>query len=214
MKELARENQIPTVEIPGGNPPRAMLAYSLIQLISIFQQNGLCAYGILKQVEKAGEYLAGNQESIQERSSALAAQLKGRIPVIYIASELEPIAIRWRQQINENSKMVCWHHVFPEMNHNELVGWDIAADNISVVMIRTEDDFDRTSVRMDICKDIFKKKAPVHEVHACGNDSIERAFYLIHFGDWLSIELATLNGVDPVAIDNIIFLKDQLSEIV
>ena len=211
--DLAKKNNLPAVIIPGGNPPRSMLAFSLIQLLGIFEQNGWCNASTLDQVQGAGEMLDRDQGDIKRLAGHLATPLVGKLPVLYISGALEPIAIRWRQQINENSKMLCWHNIFPEMNHNELVGWEIASQHISVILLRTEEDFDRTAVRMDICKGIFGQKAPVNEVVARGNNRLERAFFLIHLGDWLSIELAKLNNVDPVVIDNIDYLKNELSKI-
>ena len=80
-----------------------------------------------------------------------------KTPVIYADADFEGVAIRMRQQINENAKQLCWHHVLPEMNHNELVGWAGGKNEYAVVFLRTSFDHPRTQVRMDICNKIIAK---------------------------------------------------------
>ena len=119
-----------------------------------------------------------------------------------------------RQQINENAKVLCWHHVFPEMNHNELVGWAGGKNEYAVIFLRTSHDHPRSKVRMDICKKIISKHTnTIHEINALGNSLIEEALYLILFGDWVSVYLAELNNVDSIEVNVIDYLKSELSKI-
>ena len=127
---------------------------------------------------------------------------------------MEAVAVRWRQQINENAKMLCWHHVIPEMNHNELVGWRDQRPDVAVIWLRNRDDFNRTSVRTDINKDIVEHYTHTSiELWSKGKSLIEKAFYLVHLGDWTSVYLAELRNVDPVEIKVIEFLKGELAKV-
>ena len=110
--------------------------------------------------------------------------------------------------------MLCWHHVIPEMNHNELVGWVNKNEDLAVVIFRNEDDYYRNQKRIEISKTVFKKyTSTVIEIHSKGNSKLERALYLIHLGDWISYLLAEKNGVDVVEVDVITHLKNELSKI-
>ena len=123
------------------------------------------------------------------------------------------MAIRWRQQLNENAKLLCWHHVFPELNHNELVGWDGGSDEFAVLILRTADDYERNSIRMDISKEwIENKKANVIEVRAKGSNPIEGMIHLVNLGDWVSLLIAEANNTDPVSIEAIDHLKSELAK--
>jgi len=125
----------------------------------------------------------------------------------------EGVTIRWRQQINENSKMLCSHHVFPEMNHNELVGWTGGDNRVAVVILRNEDDHKRSQMRMEICKKLMGEKCDtILEAWSKGGNRIERSLYLVHLGDWISIDLAELRNEDATAIPAIIFLKGELAK--
>lgn len=211
--DLAHEHSIQHIVIPGGNPPRSMLAFSLVQLIHIMEQIGLARHGVIHEVEHAADFLAENQEAIINASRSISPHLAGKTAILYSSGLFEPVAVRWRQQFNENSKMLCWHHVIPEMNHNELVGWDRGAEDVVVVMFRSELDYERTAARMDICEGIFNAKSEVVVINGIGDSLIEQFFQLIHLGDWLSLNLAEAHEVDPMTIDNIDFLKNKLAEL-
>ena len=135
------------------------------------------------------------------------------MPVIYTPANLEGIGIRLRQQINENAKLLCWHHVLPEMNHNELVGWALPNDQIAVIFLMSEDDHPKTEIRRSLTREIIHTKTnTILELQAQGSTKIERAYYLIHLGDWMSFYLAETLQVDPIEISVIDFLKSQLAE--
>ena len=121
--------------------------------------------------------------------------------------------MRFRQQINENSKMLCWHHVVPEMNHNELVGWREKNEKIAVVFLRNNKDFERNQERMEFTKEVVSEYASdVVEIYSKGDYDLVRSMYLIHITDWVSFYLAELKGVDAVEVNVITKLKDKLAE--
>ena len=110
--------------------------------------------------------------------------------------------------------MLCWHHVVPEMNHNELLGWRTNTENLSVLYLRNENDYYRNDARIEINQSIVKKYTnTVLEVWSKGDSIIENSVYLINLGDWISWYLSVLNNVDAIEIDVINFLKEKLSKI-
>jgi glucose/mannose-6-phosphate isomerase len=123
------------------------------------------------------------------------------------------VAVRFRQQLNENSKVLCWHHVIPEMNHNELVGWAGGSEEFAVVLFRDSAEYERNAYRIQLNKDIITRYTPHYtEIGTEGNSYLEKAFYLVHVGDWISVELASLRGVDAVEVNVINFLKAELGK--
>jgi glucose/mannose-6-phosphate isomerase len=212
--QIAAERGLNHIIIPGGNPPRSMLGYSLIQLFFVLHRYGYCGPGFSAQVKAAVSLLHTEHHAMEAWAREVAARLVTRIPVLYSEASYEGLAIRWRQQINENAKMLCWHHVFPEMNHNELVGWTGADNRIAVLLLRNADDHPRSQIRMDLCKKLMSEKCDtLIEVFSKGESRLERTLYLNHLGDLLSIELAVLRNEDPVAIPAIIYLKNALSKV-
>ncbi len=211
---LAKEKGYNHIMIPGGNPPRSMFGYSSVQLFFVLQAYGFIDNYFEKEIENSIALLKSDIENIHTTSLNIAKHIVERIPVLYSEASYEGVAIRWRQQINENAKMLCWHHIFPEMNHNELVGWTGGDNRVAVVILRNADDHKRSQLRMELCKKLIGEKCDtVLEAWSKGTTRIERAMYLIHLGDWISIDLAELKNEDAVAIPAIIFLKNELSKV-
>ncbi len=211
--ELARQHQFDFIEIPGGFPPRSCIGYSLVQLIKILVEKGLANKNLFNDLSAAITLLDQENENIRAEAKSIARRLKDRIPVIYNLGTCEGTVVRFRQQINENSKMLCWHHTFPEMNHNELVGWTTKNDNLVVITFHTAFDYDRTKKRYAVCKPIFEKYASaVIDIFAKGKSKLEQFLYLINIGDWISCEIADLRGIDPVEVKVIDHLKGELAK--
>lgn len=212
ITELAREKGLDVLEIPGGQPPRSQFGYSAVSLMKVLESYGIVSAAAFAALENLPRFLRTNKADTIARASHLAHVLASRTAIIYAENRNEGVAIRWRQQINENSKKLCWHHVYPEMNHNELVGWEGGNASFAVLMLRSTDDHPRSVARMNITEPLFLQKgAAVENIIALGKNRTERVFDLIHLGDWLSLLLAENAGVDPVSIDAIDYLKNALT---
>lgn len=213
IQEIAKQHGYDTIVIPGGNPPRSCIGYSLVQLLKVIQFNGFVKTDLLKQVQDSITLLDKEKTAIQTEATTVAKTLFGKLPVLYSLGSCEGTVVRFRQQINENSKMLCWHHTLPEMNHNELVGWTEKNDSLAVVTFRTSFDYERTIKRYEICKSLFTKySASVTDITAKGNSKLEQFFYLINIGDWISCYIADLKNIDPVEVNVITNLKNELAK--
>lgn len=211
---IAEKYKFDTIIIPGGNPPRSCIGYSLVQLFKIIQFNGFVKTDLLNQVKESIALLDGEKEAIKVEAAIISKKLLNKIPVIYSLGSCEGAVVRFRQQINENSKMLCWHHTLPEMNHNELVGWTEKNDALAVVTFRTSFDYERTIKRYDICKTLFTKYShSVTDITAKGTSKVEQFFYLINIGDWISCYIADLKNIDAVEVNVITNLKNELAKL-
>ena len=211
--KMAQEHDMNHIIIPGGMPPRACLGYSLTQLFFMLRHYGIIANSFEEEIRKAITLLKDEEANIHRASKDLAKAIHNTTPIIYTAANFEGVGIRLRQQLNENSKQLCWHQVLPEMNHNELVGWASGSEKLSVLLFRNSTDYERTQTRFETCKKIFARyTSNVSEVFSKGDSEIEKALYLIHFGDWISWYLSELNAADAMEIEVIDFLKSELSK--
>lgn len=201
------------IKVPGGNPPRSMVAFSVIQLIKILSDAKIIDQDALHQIDHCRHVLNSELISIKEDAQRLAKHIYKKWCVLYGNTEIEPVLIRARQQFNENSKQLCWHHVIPEMNHNELVGWGGGDSSIAPVFFVSQFLSSRNKLRLDFSIDaIGKKTNNILSINGKGNTLIEESFYFIHIVDWASLYLATMNNVDPVEINIINELKESLSQ--
>ncbi|MDQ3049475.1 MAG: bifunctional phosphoglucose/phosphomannose isomerase [Bacteroidota bacterium] len=213
VQELAKANGYDLIIIPGGMPPRACLAYSFTQLFFVLHGFGLIGDWFKTDFETSIHLLDHEEEHLCAEAYYLAEKLHKKIPVIYSQANYEGVCTRFRQQINENSKMLCWHHALPEMNHNELVGWTQPNDKLAVVFFRNENDYDRTKARMELTKSIVLKYTPyIFEVVSKGQSQLQKSLYLIHFGDWVSWYLSEIRNIDATEVKVIDFLKGELAK--
>lgn len=217
LLRIAQENNMPYIAIPGeSQQPRACLGYSLIQMLYLLHHAELLDDTFKTEVRQSINLLEELSGSIKVQASALANAFHNKLPMLYVSDAMEPVAVRFQQQINQNAKQLSHVNVFPEMSHNEIEGWQ-HPENLyaqsAVLLIKTSYDHPRTHLRMDLTKKVFERKAQdVLEMEARGATFLEQAFHLIHMFDWVSVYLAELNSVDPNNIDNIDYLKGELSK--
>jgi len=214
LKSTAEENNYNHIIIPEGHPPRAMFGYAFTELFYVLNHYKIIDDSFKSDFEKSISLLDSEKEDIQKQAMDLAKKMFGQTPVIYVAQGFEGVAVRFRQQINENSKMLCWHHVVPEMNHNELLGWRTNVNNLAVVYFRNKIDYERNQIRVDINKKVISKFTEnITEIWSKGESVIENTFYHINLGDWVSWCLSEMNNVDAIEIDVINFLKGELAKV-
>ncbi|HMQ01137.1 MAG TPA: bifunctional phosphoglucose/phosphomannose isomerase, partial [Cyclobacteriaceae bacterium] len=218
LLEIAEANNYPVFKVPSGSDsPRANIGYMMLGLLFVFYQAGLIGAAFIKETENAIDYLNRGVKAIQTEAEILARRLKGKFPIIYSGPRMAAMATRFQQQLNENAKQLAHVNTFPEMNHNEIVGWKFPEhlfQHAQVICLYSDYDNERVEKRMEICWDIFEKKSgtPI-DIVAQGASLLEEYFYLIHLTDWITFYLAKENHVDVNAIDNINFLKNELSKI-
>ena len=213
----------PVIKIPGGLPPRAAVGYSAVVLLGSLRALRLVP-GIeetLREVTRlvaslVSRYTATIPEA-SNRAKTLARSLQGKIVAVYAASgTLEAAAVRWRGQMEENAKNLAWHHLLPEMNHNELVGWKCPHDvirNVGVVFLRDREDHPQVQRRFDFTREFVESRAgAVQEVWSEGNSPLARIFSVISLGDYVSLYLAYLNAENPTPVEAIESLKKNLAQ--
>ena len=213
VAEKANKKKYDCILVPAGMPPRSCIGYSLVQLLFTLNHFELIDNSFEKELKASIKYMNANEKDTQKKAMVIAKKIFGKLPIIYSSSTFEGMAIRFRQQINENSKMLSWHGAIPEMNHNELVGWRDAADDKVVILLRNKDDYERVQTRMEINKKIIKKHTSnLIELYSEGKSYWEQIFYFIHLTDWVSVFLADLRELDATEVKVIDFLKGSLAK--
>lgn len=218
MLELAKEYNLFYIQVPGGsNSPRAQVGYLMISLFYALYHTNLIGAAFIKETENAIEYLDRGEKAIQSEAELIAKKLRGKLPIIYCDERLRSMATRFQNQINENAKQMAHVNTFPEMNHNEIVGWHFPENVLQqsqVVYLYSDHDHERVEKRMEICREIFEKRSnPIIDIVAEGASLLEQYYYLIHLTDWISYYLAKENGIDPDPEEAIDFLKAELAKL-
>jgi len=200
-----------TILIPSGLQPRNAIAYLFFPMLGLLFNSGLVSV----TNKELNEMLLSLKEvsEFKERAEQIAKKIQGKTPIIYSSGFLEPVAYRWKCEFNENSKQPAFCHVFPEMSHNEIVGYRfINRSQYAVILIRDKLDHPRIQKRMDIFLNLIGKHIDVEEVHTKGEGVLSRMLSAIYLGDFTSYYLAMLNRVDPTPVEVIENLKKALDK--
>jgi len=207
--------------LPAGLPPRAALGYSVVSLARLLEALGDPGEGEASWQEALAGLDDGNARcapaapEATNPAKALARALVGRAVLVYgAAGKTAAVARRWKGQINENAKSPAFDSVLPEMNHNEIVGWQALADlhpRFAAVFLADPSDSPRIVKRREVTVAILSEEGvAAHVVDAIGQSPLARLLSLVQFGDWVSYYLAVLAGVDPTPIVKIDRLKRAL----
>ncbi len=222
LLEFAKKLNVPHLRIPSGIPPRAALPYLFLPVLVFLEKIGLVsdvnseiseAVKILKQVVDAN--LPEKQLS-DNFSKTLALNLNGTVPVVYGFGIYCAVAQRFKQQFNENSKVPSKWELLPELNHNEIVGWEAAkelARCFSIVFIRDHDEPDEMRRRIEATKELVcRDSLKVFEVWSMGKGRLAKMLSTVCIGDFTSMYLAILRGIDPTPIKTIDLLKEKMKQ--
>jgi glucose/mannose-6-phosphate isomerase len=218
VAERAKRDDLPLYLLPGGMQPRAALGYALSTLLTMVEQIGLIRVGdesweetcsILEDQGAALSNVEGNA------ALELARRLEDRLPFVYSGGRLmAPVNTRWCCQLEENAKVLAHGALFPEQNHNEIVGWDAESDlhrRIVVVALRDRMDHPRVVRRLDLTRDLLAPRAAEWiDVESRGASDLARMLSLIQLGDWTSLYLALIRNIDPTPVRLIERLKQGL----
>ena len=224
LQDLAEKHGILFIKIPAGIQPRAATAYLLFPSIIFLKKIGLLKTAIETDIEETiavtTDFVTLNKKEVPEENNLakqLAKKIFNTIPQIYGWGVYTPIAIRWRHQLNENSKIIARSDIVPECNHNDIVGWSGNPDiskQFSCILFRDKDEetVDMTT-RLNFMRDLFHNTAGnVIEVSPKGKNQLAKMMYLMCLGDFTSCYLAVLRGINPSPVNIITELKKRLAE--
>ncbi len=207
----------PALPLVGGMPPRAALGYSFGALLLALGRAGLVPDQTAALTDATAEIaeLTPIYAATDGPADQLAAQLVGRLPMIYAGAPLAAVARRWAGQLAENAKTLAHWAELPEMNHNEIVGWERNPDLLArtaAVFLHSSDDDERINRRMAVTQGLVRPAGGVVlEATAVGTSRLARLLALVHLGDWTSYHLARRTATDPTPIVKIDQLKAALA---
>lgn len=224
LAELAGTSKWSLITVPGDLMPRQALGYLFFplyhalgvhNLLTNYEKNLSKFVKFVADLNKKNDYPNADGHVL---SMELAKTVQGKIPVLYsTAPYLNTISKRWQNQIQENGKSLAFANVLPEMNHNEIVGWELDVKGVReliVIFLENETPHPRIAKRIELSKKIIKKSGvEVVDIYSCGNTIMEKVFSLLVMGDWMSYYLALAYKKDPATIKNIDYLKAEMSKI-
>jgi glucose/mannose-6-phosphate isomerase len=219
LAECARQDGVPVIPLPGGFQPRAAVAYALVVALEVAS---VCGAGesLRSEIDVAAAHTdelialwrpGGDQQAFPQE---LARGLDGTVPQIAGSGLTSAIAYRWKTQFNENAKVPAFCHELPELDHNEIVGWQFARElgRFSAVFLDDNGLHPRIRQRIELTRGLIAAGgAATFRVETVGGTPTERLMSLVLLGDLVSIYLAVLRGADPTPVQVLEQLKSALA---
>ena len=222
LRRISQEDGVPCLLIPSGMPPRCALGYLFIPLLRVLERANWLKpndyEGLSQILENLRDRLSPSVPTRQNLAKETAIDLYGKIPLIWgVDGRTDVVAHRLKTQFNENSKILAFWDVFPELNHNEIVGWGgegrIDLKNFYPVFIREEDEEEKIRKRIKITQSLLEEMGiRGKEIWTEGRDRLSKILSAIYTGDWISFYLALMQGIDPTPVGPIDLLKRKLSQ--
>jgi len=222
LKTMAEERKLPIFRFDYKAQPRAALPFSFLPIICFLQKLGFISdksaevTETVQVLEKLSQKIKEDAALPHNPAKQLASRLYGHLPVIYGADIVSEVAHRWKTQFNENSKAWAFHEVFPELNHNAVVGYQFPeelASKVMVVLLKSALLPHRLQLRYQItCQLLKQAKVSYQTVDGEGSSSLSQMMSLVLFGDYVSYYLAILYKIDPTPVKAIDYLKEQLAK--
>lgn len=205
------------IKIPGGLPPRGAIGYLFTSLPIILYKFGLTYPSPVQKLIRLAKFLQKKRNKMEKKADRLSQKFLNRLPIIYSNSQrFLPVAQRWQCQFNENSKTLVHINIIPEMNHNEIVGLGrpgVLNEEIVLVLLNDPKAHPRNKIRARILKQLIKKDfSDIVEINPEGRNNLQRLFWTIMFGDFISYYCAIKTNIKPIPVKRIDYLKKRLSE--
>jgi glucose/mannose-6-phosphate isomerase len=218
LLDRARRHAVPCLKLPGGYPPRAAVGYSFAALHGLAVRIGMLDAGdlgvaeCLETMEELTEVYSSS-EAGRNPAVLIARSLLTRTPIVYSGNRLAAVALRWKNQFCENSKKLAYVGILPEMTHNDIMGWEVDHKGIdpAVVFLRSAHEHPGVASRFSFLKGLIGRTGSFcGEFWGSGTGLLTQVFSLILLGDYASVYLALLRGLDPTPIATIDEMKSSI----
>lgn len=220
LQEIAETKNYPLLLLPKADQPRYAVFYSFKAQLTLMEAAGLSSQKLRVDMAKVADFLRDSMQpwlpTVPTRDNPakkLAMELAGKSPVVYAGPLLAPAAYKWKISFNENAKNVAWWNQYPEFNHNEFVGWSSHPINkpYGVIDLRSNLENPRVQKRFELSDKLLSGKRPAaYVVNVEGENLLEQLLWAVAYGDFVTLYLALLNGVDPAPVALVEKLKKEL----
>jgi glucose/mannose-6-phosphate isomerase len=216
FEELARQNNLLFAKIPSGIQPRLAIGYIFSTAVKILINAGILK-DIAFEVLDLAEDLRNINLELEKEGKKIANKITKKIPIIYSSNNFSIVARIWKIKFNENSKIPSFFNYFPELNHNEMVGFTgikkLGAKNFALIILKDESDHERIKKRMKLTANLIKKSGVKVEFIDIKNGSLMfKIFSTLLLGDWVSYYTALNQKINPTPVNMVEDFKKQMSK--
>ncbi|MDP2933132.1 MAG: bifunctional phosphoglucose/phosphomannose isomerase [bacterium] len=212
LLEIAKQKSVPYIQLPDtGIQPRCALGFSIKAMLKLMKQNDL-----LKASAELSKSL--KLQELEEQGKSLAARIKNHAPVIYASAGNFSVAYVWKIKFNETGKIPAFYNVFPELNHNEINGFDVKdasqqlSKNLYFIFLRDQNDHEKIKRRMEVTKKLYQDRGlPVEVLEFSGDNALQKIFSSLVLADWTAYYTAEGYGLESEQVPMVEELKKLIA---
>jgi glucose/mannose-6-phosphate isomerase len=209
LKTLAAEKSIPFVQIPDCIQPRCATGYFFAGTLNILWRLKLIE-SKQSALEALASFLTPRQGEFENKGKEIARFLKDLVPIIYGPTSLYGALRIWKIKFNENAKIQSFFNVFPELNHNEMVGFTRLLMKPALIYLKSRFMHPRIARRMEVMRELLREKIPIYTLELTGADLLQETFESLAVADYASYHLAKAYGIDPAPVEMVEDFKQRL----
>lgn len=220
--DTAKDKGYPYLQLPEVSQPRYATFASLKALVVLLEAAGIVEPNAVEELERESEWLkeqttawVSTVPTSQNPTKALALEIIGKSAVVYGGPKMYPAAYKWKISLNENAKHVAWVNQYPEFNHNEFIGWTKQPVDkpYTVIDIRSSQEHPRVLKRFEVSERLLSGVRPApHVIEPAGETLLQQLLWVIAYGDFVSLYVALLNGINPTPVELIEKFKKSLDD--
>ncbi|MBU2101200.1 bifunctional phosphoglucose/phosphomannose isomerase [Patescibacteria group bacterium] len=211
LLEIAKEKELPYIDLPGDDvEPRMTLGYMLRAILKLLGEEKL-----YKETGKLADVL--KPEDYEKQGKDLAEKLFNKTPIIYASRSNQIIAYNWKIKLNETGKMPAFYNTFPELNHNEMQGFDVKDANknlskdVHFIFLKDVDDHPRIKIRMETTAKMYEERGlSVEQIEIEGKNRLEKIFNALSLGDWFAFYVARKYDLEPEPVPMVEEFKNKI----
>lgn len=222
LQQIAQDKGYTFLLLPKAEQPRYAVLYNLRALYQLLNGTGLLAEEVeVDLLQKTATFLADYTQNLvptlptkDNFAKKLAQEVMGKSAVVYSGPFLAPAAYKWKISFNENAKNVAWQGTLPEFSHNEFIGWSSHPTNKPYAIIDLHSDYEHPQIkkRFEISARLLSGKRPhPNSIEAQGDTKLKQLLWTVILGDFTTIYLGLLNGVNPTPVDLVEKMKKELA---
>src|SRR3989338_7270101 len=212
IAEIAKEREIPYIRVPDtGIQPRSALGFSVKAMLKMTGREDLLQ-------ELSGLASSLSPSDLEDEGKKLAETLKGKVPVIYSSATNKSIAYNWKIKFNETGKIPAFYNVVPELNHNEMTGFDAKessaklSENFHFIFLKDDSDHPQNLKRMEVMEKLYADRGfPVSVLELRGSSKIEKIFSSLVLADWAAYHTAEIYGLESEQVPMVEEFKKLVS---
>lgn len=211
LLDLARASGVPHIRFPDtGIQPRSALGFSMKAILALM--------GEQKALDDISAPLGERMADLEAQGNALSRDMQGHAPVIYASSRNQAVAQNWKIRMNETAKIPAFWNTMPEMNHNEMTGFDVIpttralSERLCFVFLHDDEDHAKVQRRMAVTEELYRDRGlKTAAVPMTGSRPFEKIFSSILTADWTAYYTAQLYGTESEQVPMVEEFKKRIA---